>query len=507
MEVKKPVLLCILDGWGERKQSEYNAISLAKTPVWDRYLKEEKTSVMMTSGEYVGLPDGQMGNSEVGHMNIGAGRIVMQDLPRISKAAQAGEFDTNPAFNSLKQSNGVVHLFVLLSDGGVHSHVQHSIKAIEHLAKAGISVAVHAMLDGRDVPPKSAINFMKAFESEIAKYDNVYLASVVGRYFAMDRDNRWDRVSQAYDVAVSGKAQYAAASGVEAIEMAYLRDETDEFIKATLIADYKGMRDGDSIFFTSFRADRAREILRALLQDDFDGFSREKVVKFQAKVGMVEYSDDLAPLMEAMFFPEELEDIFGEVVAKAGLTQFRTAETEKYPHVTFFFNCGKEDAFDGEDRALISSPKVATYDMQPEMSAHEVCDEIVKAIASQKYDVIISNFANGDMVGHTGDLQAAEKAAEAVDICLGRIDEALREYDGVGLFTADHGNAEEMWDYEANCPHTAHTTNPVMAVLVNAPAEVTGMEDGKLGDIAPTLLELLNIEQPKAMTGKSLLKK
>lgn len=511
MELKRPVLLCILDGWGYRQDVEHNAIALAKTPNWDRFMQENLTNNVRTSGADVGLPDGQMGNSEVGHMNLGAGRVVLQDLPRITKAAEEGEFDVNPAVVSLiqktKASKGAIHLFVMLSDGGVHNHMDHGKVLAEHLAKQGLEVIIHGIMDGRDVPPSSGLEFARSFSEALKPYENIRFGSIVGRYFIMDRDNRWERVSQSYFAAAHAKAEYSATNAVQAIQQAYDRGETDEFVKATLIDGYEGMKDGDSLIFTNFRADRAREILRALLKDDFDGFERPHQLNFAAKVGFVEYSDDLAPLMETMFYAPEMKNFLGEIVSRRGLKQFRTAETEKYPHVTFFFNGGKETPYEGEDRHVIPSPKVATYDLQPEMSAYEVCDTLVNAIESQKYDLIVANFANGDMVGHTGVEEAAIKAAEAVDQCLGRIEQAILKVDGTAFVTADHGNAEEMWDYTTNGPHTAHTTNLVKGTLINPPSNIVGLNDAKLGDIAPALLELLGIEKPEDMTGQSFLKK
>ncbi|MFV0321381.1 MAG: 2,3-bisphosphoglycerate-independent phosphoglycerate mutase [Alphaproteobacteria bacterium] len=509
MQFKRPVILCILDGWGYRAEEDYNAVKIGHTPNWDRLVETELTNQIYTFGAHVGLPDGQMGNSEVGHMNIGAGRIVMQDLPRISNEAKNDKFRENKAYKALveqtKKSGGNCHVYIMLSKGGVHNHMEHGIKLVQDLSNDGISVVVHGITDGRDVAPKSGEASAKEFEEAIKDLNNVSLGSLVGRYYAMDRDNRWERVSQAYFAATKGEAEYKADNFSSAIAAGYARGETDEFVKATVIGDYKGMKDGDSLAFTNFRADRAREILRALLLDNFNGFDRGHQFKFAAKLGFVEYSDDLAPYMDTMFYPEELNNILAEVISNEGLKQYHSAETEKYPHVTFFFNGGREEPYDGEDRFLVPSPKVATYDLQPEMSAHEVCDGLIEAIEGKKYDFIVVNFANGDMVGHTGVLEAAVKAVEAVDVCLGRIDEAIRKTDAVALITADHGNAEEMWDYTTNGPHTAHTTNMVNGILVNAPSCVTGLKDGKLGDIAPTLLRLLGIDQPTEMTGESML--
>ncbi len=509
MQFKRPVVLCILDGWGYRAEKEHNAIELARTPHWDSLIKNELTNMVKTSGADVGLPDGQMGNSEVGHMNIGAGRVVMQDLPRISKAAEEGEFLNNKAFRKLvektQKTAGRVHVYIMLSDGGVHNHMEHGITFVKNLSSEGCQVVVHGIGDGRDVAPKSGEGYAKRFEDALTGVENVTLGSVVGRYFAMDRDNRWERVEQAYMASVEAQAPHKATSFSEAFAAAYARGETDEFVKATIIEGYEGFKDGDSIAFTNFRADRAREILRAILVKDFDGFERPRKINLSEALGFVEYSDDLNPYMQAMFFPVELNNILAEVIAKQGLKQYHSAETEKYPHVTFFFNGGREQPFEGEDRFLVPSPKVATYDLQPEMSAYGICDGLVKAIEAQEHDFIVVNFANGDMVGHTGVEEAAIKACEAVDECVGRMVEAVRKVGAVAYITADHGNAEEMWDYDTNGPHTAHTTNDVNGILVNAPSNVTGLKNGRLGDIAPTILALLGVEQPEDMTGENFL--
>ncbi len=508
MQFKRPVVLCILDGWGYRAEKDHNAIELAHTPHWDKLITTELTNMVKTSGADVGLPDGQMGNSEVGHMNIGAGRVVMQDLPRISQAAQEGAFLNNKAFQKLvdsAQNQNQVHVYVMLSDGGVHNHMDHGITFIKNLSQQGCKVVVHGIGDGRDVAPKSGQAFAKAFEEALEGIENVTFGSLIGRYFAMDRDNRWERVSQAYFASVEAEGEYKAGCFSEAFEAAYARGETDEFVKATVMEGYEGIKDGDSIAFTNFRADRAREILRAILVKDFDGFERPRYVRLAKALGFVEYSDDLASLMETMFFPEALNNILAEIISKKGLKQYHSAETEKYPHVTFFFNGGREEPFEGEDRFLVPSPKVATYDLQPEMSAYEVCDGLVNAIESQEYDFIVVNFANGDMVGHTGVEAAAVKACEAVDECVGRMVEAVRKVGGVAYITADHGNAEEMWDYETNGPHTAHTTNDVNGILVNAPSNIKGLKNGRLGDIAPSLLALLGVDKPSEMTGENFL--
>ncbi len=502
----KPVMLCIMDGWGERAEADHNAIALANTPVYDRLRREFPTGVMSASGDDVGLPDGQMGNSEVGHMNLGAGRVVMQDLPRIDAAVRDGSLAANPellAFaDTLRRSGGRCHLMGLLSDGGVHSHQDHIAALTRILAEAGIEVLVHAILDGRDTPPKSARKALARFEA--ARHPEARIATVIGRFFAMDRDNRWERVEAAYRAfALAEGRPVDSADG--AVEAAYARDETDEFVEAGIIAGYDGMRDGDGLLFANFRADRAREILATLVDPDFDGFARPRLPAFAARAGMVEYSSSLNRHLATLFPPIDLIQTLGEVAAEAGLKQLRIAETEKYPHVTFFLNGGREATFDGEERILIPSPKVKTYDLKPEMSADEVTDRLVEAIKSRKFDLIIANYANPDMVGHTGDLAAAIKAVETVDRCVGRVSEALEAVGGTMFLTADHGNCETMIDPETGTPHTAHTTNLVPTILVNAPARVAGLASGRLADVAPTLLELMGLPIPAAMGGHSLL--
>ena len=504
----KPVFLCILDGWGYRAEKANNAIELGNTPVWHHMFADYPHTFVHTSGLNVGLPDGQMGNSEVGHTNIGAGRVVMQDLPKISLAVKDGSFATQTALVSfmdkLKKSGGPCHLMGLMSPGGVHSHQEHILAAAKVLSQNGIKVAIHAFLDGRDTPPDSAKGYMEQFSAAIKDDGNISIATVGGRYYGMDRDNRWEREKLAYDAMVYAQGP-RFTSADDAIGASYAEKVYDEFMVPAVIGDYQGMHDGDGIFMANFRTDRARQILLALLSPDFEGFERTPL-KFAGALGMVEYSTELAKLMETVFPPEDLTNVFGEVVADNGLTQLRIAETEKYAHVTFFFNGGQEKKFPNEDRILIPSPKVATYDLKPEMSAFEVTDKLIEAIEGQQYDVIIANFANGDMVGHTGILDAAIKAVEAVDKCLERIEQALLKTGGVMLLTADHGNCELMLDEETSSPYTAHTTFDVPAILVNPPADVKALADGgKLADIAPTLLDLLGIEQPPQMTGHSLL--
>ena len=504
----RPVVLCILDGWGYRADCTDNSICLARTPSWNRFMQSSPHALLQASEHFVGLPDHQMGNSEVGHTNIGAGRVVMQDLPRIDRAIEDGSLARSPVLAefiaALKQSGGRAHLMGLLSPGGVHSH-QHQIAALaRRLTDAGIAVALHAFLDGRDTPPESALGYLRSFGAEIDGAQGVAVATVGGRYFAMDRDRRWDRVQKAYRCVVEASGERAETAEA-AIAAAYRRKESDEFVQPTVIGDYAGMRDGDGVLMANFRADRVREILLALLDPAFSDFARERIVRFSAALGMTEYSTELNRFLKTLFPPEDLRDTLGEVVAHAGLQQLRIAETEKYAHVTFFLNGGRETEFPGERRILVPSPKVATYDQQPEMSANEVTDKLVEAIGAGGFDLIVVNYANTDMVGHTGDLAAAVKAVEAVDGCLGRLADAVERAGGVLLITADHGNAEMMRDPATGERHTSHTVNPVPVLLVNAPPGVEGLSDGKLADIAPTLLALLGLARPAAMTGKSLL--
>ena len=509
--MQKPVMLLILDGWGYREKiTKDNAIEEGHTPNWHELLKTCPHAFIETSGLNVGLPDGQMGNSEVGHMNLGAGRVVMQDLPKIDQAIANHTLDSNPVLleliDTLKKTGGACHLMGLMSPGGVHSHQNHIVALAKILSGHNIPVAVHAFLDGRDTPPSSAEGFLKEFEEATSDLKNVKIATLSGRFYAMDRDKRWDRVEAAYNniVSASGK-RYATAD--EAIKASYAAGVTDEFVVPCVVGDYQGAADGDAVLMANFRADRAREILYALSDKEFGGFARQKTVAFAISVGMAEYSVDHNRFMKTLFAPEALTNIFGEVISEHGLTQLRIAETEKYAHVTFFFNGGEEREFKGESRILIPSPKVATYDLKPEMSVYEVTDKLVDAIENKRFDVIICNFANGDMVGHTGIMSAALKAVAAVDENLGRVMKAIKDAGGVLLVTADHGNVEKMIDEKTGEPYTAHTVGKVQAVLYNAPAEVKSMKDGRLADISPTLLDLLNIKQPVEMTGKSLLEK
>ena len=504
----RPVVLCILDGWGYREEREDNAIAQGNTPNWDRLWSSEPRAFLEASEEEVGLPKGQMGNSEVGHMNLGAGRVVRQDLVMIDHAIVEGELERNAALNDLAKallaSGGRCHILGLLSPGGVHSHQDHIAALAGVLAHEGVPVEIHAFTDGRDVPPQSAKDQMAEFMADVHALPGVNVATVSGRYYAMDRDKRWDRVAKAYAALVGAEGE-KAADPIQAIEQSYAAGTHDEFILPTVIDGYTGMKDGDAILMANFRADRAREILAAFVDPAFDGFERAFVPKLAAAVGMVEYSSTLAKMMTTIFPPKSLTKVLGEVVSEAGLTQLRIAETEKYPHVTFFFNGGEERVYPGEDRILVPSPKVATYDLQPEMSAAEVTDKVVAAVDSGKYDLIVINYANPDMVGHSGILSAAIKAVEAVDASLGRLEAAVRAQGGVMLVTADHGNCELMKDPETNGPHTAHTLDKVPLVLVNGPAGVKAIRSGRLADIAPTLLDLMKLPQPEEMTGKSLI--
>ncbi|MGK7865260.1 2,3-bisphosphoglycerate-independent phosphoglycerate mutase [Falsiroseomonas sp. E2-1-a4] len=502
----RPVMLAILDGWGWREEAADNAVLQARTPVFDALWQAGPRAFLRTSGRDVGLPDGQMGNSEVGHLNIGAGRVVMQDLVRIDAACADGTISTLPAFTSLvartKAAGGVLHLMGLLSEGGVHSHQDHALALARAAVAAGLQVRVHGWTDGRDTAPSSAPAFIAKFEAALP--DGARIATICGRYFAMDRDNRWDRVRQAHDVMVLAKGtRFATAQ--EAIAAGHAAGKTDEFLPPSPIGDYTCMNHGDGLLCFNYRADRVREIMASLVEPAFAGFEADPTIRFAATASMTEYSSVLAPFLPALFPPQSMADILGAVVSSAGLTQLHMAETEKYPHVTYFLNGGEETPYPREDRIMVASPKVATYDLQPEMSAPELTDKCVAAIESGQYDLIVLNFANADMVGHSGKLAAAIQACEAVDAGLGRIAQAIRAAGGRLLVTADHGNAELMRDPVTGGPHTAHTTNPVPVLLLNAPAGAT-LADGRLADIAPTLLALLGVAQPAAMTGQSLLR-
>jgi len=504
----RPVILCVLDGWGQRDDRDYNAIAQADPPVWKRLMARCPHALLDASESEVGLPEGQMGNSEVGHLNLGAGRIVMQELPRINAALKDGSLADAAAIRDLiarlQASGGTCHLMGLLSPGGVHSHQDHMAGLARILDAAGVPVTVHCFLDGRDTPPRSAKDYMARFLAATGDLSGCRIGTVSGRYYAMDRDKRWERTALAYEALVAAKG-IAAETPLTAIEAAYERGESDEFVKPTIIAGYAGMRDGDGVLMANFRADRARQILAALLDPGFTAFPRTAVAAFARAVGMVEYAESLNPFLETVFPPERPRKILAEIVSAAGLAQLHIAETEKYAHVTFFFNGGEEAPFPGEERILVPSPKVATYDLQPEMSAPEVTDRLITAIESGRFDFIIVNYANPDMVGHTGDMAAAIAAVRAVDACLGRLVAAVERAGGALLITADHGNIEFMRDPETGQPHTAHTMRRVPLVLVNGPAGIRTLADGRLADVAPTILELMALPKPREMTGRSRL--
>lgn len=507
---KKLTMLMILDGFGENPNNEGNAVNLAKKPNIDKLRKICPVSHIDASGAAVGLPDGQMGNSEVGHTNIGAGRIVYQKLTKITKSIEDGDFFSIPEFTeaieNVKKNNSKLHIMGLLSDGGVHSHQRHLYGLLELAKRKGLdnNVFIHAFMDGRDTLPASGEGYIQELQEKMKEKGVGKIATLSGRYYAMDRDKRWDRVEKAYNALVKGEGVLAKDS-IQAIEESYQQEIFDEFVVPTVITDANDqplakIESGDSVIFFNFRPDRARQLTRAIVDDKFDGFKTDKLdIDF---VCMTEY-DDTMPNVKIAFKPEELTNTFGEVVSKLGKKQLRIAETEKYAHVTFFFNGGREEPYPGEDRILVNSPKVATYDLQPEMSAYEVTEKVVEAINSEKYDTIILNFANTDMVGHTGNIDAAIKAVEAVDKCVGEIVEAVQKQNGVLLITADHGNAEQMIDYQTGEPLTSHTTNLVPLILVGM--ENVELKDGRLCDLTPTMLDIMEEQKPKEMTGESLL--
>ena len=504
-QTTRPVMLVILDGFGWREETADNAVRLANTPNFTRLWNTCPHALLDTSGRDVGLPPGQMGNSEVGHMNIGAGRVVKQELVRIGDAIHDRSIAAMPAFidlvTRLRASGGTCHLMGLVSPGGVHSHQDHAAALAHLLRAAAVPVVVHAFTDGRDTPPQSAGGDLACLRDSLPS--DVPIATVIGRYFALDRDKRWDRVSRAYAAMAEAQGpRFPTAQAV--IDAAYAEGKFDEFVPASVVGDYAGMRDGDGILSFNFRADRIREILAAFLDPAFDGFIRARTIGFATAVGMTRYSDALAPFLGVLFQPEKLENVLGQVVSDAGRTQLRTAETEKYGHVTFFLNGGRETPYPGEDRILVPSPRVATYDLQPEMSSVELTDRAVEAIGSKKYDLIVLNFANPDMVGHTGSLPAAIEAVEAVDIGLGRIAAAIEPQGGAMLVIADHGNCEMMRDPETGGPHTSHTTNPVPVVLMGGGA--ASIHHGRLADVAPTLLTLMGLPVPSEMTGQPLVR-
>ncbi|NVZ64979.1 2,3-bisphosphoglycerate-independent phosphoglycerate mutase [Pseudomonas gingeri] len=503
----KPLVLIILDGFGHSESHDYNAVYSASKPVLDRLTATMPNGLISGSGMDVGLPDGQMGNSEVGHMNLGAGRVVYQDFTRVTKAIRDGEFFENPticaAVDKAVAADKAVHILGLLSDGGVHSHQDHLVAMAELAFKRGAQkIYLHAFLDGRDTPPKSAQSSIELLDETFRTLGKGRIASLVGRYFAMDRDNRWDRVAQAYNLIVDGQAEFQAATAQDGLRAAYERGESDEFVKATSIGEKVRVEDGDAVVFMNFRADRARELTRVFVEDDFKDFERARQPKLAGFIMLTQYAASIpAP---SAFAPGSLENVLGDYLAKNGKTQLRIAETEKYAHVTFFFSGGREEPFPGEERILIPSPKVATYDLQPEMSAPEVTDRIVDAIEHQRYDVIVVNYANGDMVGHSGVFDAAVKAVECLDLCVGRIVEALDKVGGEALITADHGNVEQMEDESTGQAHTAHTTEPVPFIYVGK-RDLKVREGGVLADVAPTMLKLLGLKQPEEMTGTSIL--
>lgn len=506
---KQTTALFILDGWGYSDTSTSNAITAANTPNWDKLWSERPHTLIKTSGMAVGLPEGQMGNSEVGHMNLGAGRVVYQNFTRINKAIEDGSFYDNEALVNVVDAavakGNAVHVIGLLSAGGVHSHHEQIMAMCELAAKRGArAVYVHGFTDGRDTAPRSAHEPVAQLESKLNQLGVGRIASLTGRYFAMDRDNRWDRVQKAYDAIVLGQAEYQASRAFDAIDDAYDRDENDEFLQATTIGTAVKVEDGDAVVFANFRPDRARQLTRAFTEQDFSGFTRQAVPQLSGFVTFTEYAADIDAAVA--FPPEALQNTLGEVLSKTGKKQLRIAETEKYAHVTFFFNGGEEAVFDGEERELIPSPDVATYDLKPEMSAPEVTDKLVEVIEAGKYDTIICNFANGDMVGHSGIFDAAVKAVEAVDECLGRIMKALEVNGGQCLITADHGNVEQMLSDDGSQPLTSHTLEPVPLILIT-PKSDWSIKEGALCDIAPTLLEMMGMDIPAEMTGHSLLVK
>ena len=507
---KGPVMLMILDGFGINEKTDGNAVKLAKTPNIDKLMKKYPNTIMYTSGLKVGLPDGQMGNSEVGHTNIGAGRIVYQELTKITKSIEDGDFFAIPEFieaiENCKKHNSKLHILGLLSDGGVHSHIRHLYGLLEMAKRRDFEdVYVHCFLDGRDTPPASAEGYITQLEEKMKEKKVGKIASISGRYYAMDRDKRWDRVKKCYDALVRGEGNKATSATI-AIEDSYQKEVFDEFVEPTVIVNndtpIATIGENDSVIFFNFRPDRAREITRAIVDPEFDGFETEKINTYF--VCFTNY-DETMPNVKIAFKKEPLVNTFGEVVSKNGLKQLRIAETEKYAHVTFFFNGGEEKQYPGEDRILVPSPKVETYDMKPEMSAIEVTDKVVDAINSKKYDTIILNYANPDMVGHTGNLDAAIKAIETIDTCVKKVVDAVEAQNGVVIITADHGNAEQMIDYKTGEPHTAHTTNLVPLILVGM--KDVKLKEGKLADLAPTMLEIMGLEKPAEMTGESLIVK
>ena len=508
--VKKPVVLTIMDGWGIATDDKYSAIAKANVKNYNSYLKNYPNSKLNASGSFVGLPDGQMGNSEVGHTNIGAGRIVMQTLPMINKDVSNNSLKDKSTIkdfiSKMKNTNHIMHIIGLVSDGGVHSHINHIINIVKAFSENNIYVNLHFIADGRDVAQKSALLFIDKLENEFKNISNVKFATISGRYYAMDRDKRWDRIEQYYNTIVLCDTKNKYKNLTEAVEKSYSSNITDEFIVPSYLDGYKGMKDGDGFLFCNFRADRAREIAMALADTNFKEFERKKVINWTVKGELTEYSEDHSKYLDTVYKPEEITNSLGEIVSNSNLNQLRIAETEKYAHVTFFFNGGKETVFKNEERILINSPKVATYDLQPEMSAYEVKDKVIEALDKDKFDLIVINFANPDMVGHTGIMDATIKAVETVDNCIGEIVNKVKEKDGIIFITADHGNAEKMFDEKTNQPHTAHTTNLVPFIMIGNNVQNIKLSDGNLSDIAPTILQVMKLKQPIEMTGKSLIK-
>ena len=503
-----PVLLLILDGFGYREEADFNAIAQARKPNWDRLWREYPHTLIKTSSLDVGLPHGQMGNSEVGHLNIGAGRVVYQDLTKVDLAIADGSFFGNPALvqavRDAQQNNAALHIMGLLSPGGVHSHEAHIHAMLELAARAGLkNIFLHAFLDGRDTPPRSAAQSLQALQDKCTQLGAGCIASLVGRYFVMDRDNRWERVQVAYDMLTQGVAPFTAADAAAGLEAAYARGENDEFVQATVIGEPATMQDGDAVVFMNFRADRAREITRALTEEKFDSFARTRFPRLANFTSLSSYGEDFH--LPCAYTADTIHNGIGEYLSDLGLKQLRIAETEKYAHVTYFMNGGKEQPYPGEDRILVPSPKVATYDLQPEMSAFEVTDKLEAAIRSRQYQAILCNYANGDMVGHSGIMEAAVKAVEALDTCVGRVVNAMLECGGEVIITADHGNAEQMRDNMTQQAHTAHTLNLVPFLYIGRKAAIAAPGAGALRDVAPTLLAMMGLPQPAEMTGQSLL--
>ena len=502
----KPLVLCIMDGWGLDNDKKNNAVALAKTPNYNFFLRNFPNSKLEASGEYVGLPKGQIGNSEVGHMNLGSGRVILQSLPKINLSFKKNIVKKNKQLNDFlytHQNGKTIHVLGLCSNGGVHSHKDHIIELVKILNEKNLNICLHLFSDGRDSSPNEFGNIIKQMVTQLPP--KIQISTLIGRYYSMDRDNRWERIEKCYNLIINGKSDYNCENVIKAIKLAYDRNETDEFVSPTIIGNYNGIKTGDSLLITNFRADRVREILEAFLFPKFTHFKRFKdKPPFKNALGMNEYSEKLNPYIKSIFKNEVIKDTLGEIISRAGLRQLRLAETEKYPHVTFFFNGGNETAFQGEKRILIPSPKVATYDLCPEMSANEIKKSIIKNINSKQFDIIIANFANPDMVGHSGNYEATIKAVEFVDRCIGSILKAVNNNNGILILTSDHGNSEVMWDEKQSSKHTAHTYNPVPFILVNGEPNIK-LRNGKLSDIAPTILDLLKINKPKEIEGKSLI--